>query len=480
MITIIIPVFNNVQLTKNCLESIYDNTPSESFNLLVIDNASTDQTPEYLARFAKSNFSFLRNETNLGFAKANNQGSRLATSEKLLFLNNDTLVTSGWLKELDEELSQNGNKLTSPKLLYPDQTIQHAGMVFSESKNQFGQNIIYHLYRNFPQDHLAVNKKRNFQAVTGACMLIERDYFLALGGFAENYLNGFEDVDLCLKIREAGGKITYCPKSVVYHLEGKTPGRFNNTVENTNFFFSRWGKKIIPDEKFYYQQDGFVLLHTEQKWIDSDFFEQNGEKLTIKTEKLNVIFQKSGKDPKLTVFIKNIPGSDLLAFIMKLPILIDQSYKIMICGLKEKIPELDYFENLGWINETNSGSLLKEISENDSSESFVFLSTDQEINPKFFAKKDLTDIFARLSTDEITTNPDFWDCLTPFLTRDSDFLIKKTEYLLYREKPLAAIETIKTYISFFGKKAEITNLLIEALEKLGDYQTAEKLKQGKS
>ena len=222
--SIVIPVWNNLELTRQCLESIWQNTPADSFEVIVVDNGSTDCTTEFL--YQEQTAGRLRavfNKQNLGFAKACNQGARAARGDYLVFLNNDTIVTQDWLEELINCAKKDGSiAIVGAKLLFPDDTVQHAGAVFNNYKK------VYHIYRNFHKDHPAVNKEREFQTITAACMLIKKDLFFKAGLFEEGYQNGFEDVDLCLTIKRLGYKIFYTPKSVVYHLESKTPGRFRS------------------------------------------------------------------------------------------------------------------------------------------------------------------------------------------------------------------------------------------------------------
>jgi len=252
--SIIIPVFNNLALTRQCLESIWENT-DVPFEIIVVDNGSNDGTRDYLLPLeAAGGLRVIANDTNLGFARASNQGAQAAQGEYLVFLNNDTIVQPGWLEELaacawkDEKIGAVG-----ARLLYADDTIQHAGVAFNEDK------LVYHIYKHYDRDHPAVNKEREFQAVTAACALIKKDLFFAVGAFDEGYHNGFEDVDLCLKIRDRGYKVVYNPRALVYHLESKTPGRHAREMENSRRFKSRWHDKIIGDDQKYYEEDGITI-----------------------------------------------------------------------------------------------------------------------------------------------------------------------------------------------------------------------------
>jgi GT2 family glycosyltransferase len=256
--SIIIPVFDNLELTQNCLEAIWEHTPPELYELIVVDNGSRDGSTAFLKGLAAAGkIRLIAHETNLGFAKACNQGARSARGDYLVMLNNDTRVTPGWLNALIEPVNKDDNvAIAGAKLLYPDDSVQHAGVAF----NQKGK--VYHLYRYFHRNHPAVNKIREFQVVTAACLLIRTSVFLQVGLFDENFQNGFEDVDLCLKVRQSGYRILYTPHSVVYHLESKTAGRHDHELDNSRYFSEKWQGRIVPDDFKYYQEDGLRMEWT--------------------------------------------------------------------------------------------------------------------------------------------------------------------------------------------------------------------------
>ncbi|MDI6853137.1 MAG: glycosyltransferase [Deltaproteobacteria bacterium] len=258
--SIIIPVFNNLELTRACLQSIRENTELDSYEIIVVDNGSTDGTRDFLKKNEAADLRPVLNEANLGFAKASNQGARAAQSDLLVFLNNDTLTTSRWLSELTAAAAKS-NRIAAvgAKLLYPDDTVQHAGVVFNVEKK------VFHIYQHFHRDHPAVNKERQFQCLTAACLLVKRDVFFEVGLFDERFVNGFEDVDLCLKIGNKGLTLLYNPRSVVVHLESKTPGRHARERENAELLAHRWLHRIIPDAEAYYAADGIIVHHIRQE-----------------------------------------------------------------------------------------------------------------------------------------------------------------------------------------------------------------------
>ena len=241
--SIIIPVFNKVELTQQCLTHLANVTESPAYEVIVIDNASSDETGEFLSALG-GDIRVIRNEENLGFAKACNQGAAIARGRYLVFLNNDTIPKPGWLIPLVEEVEAHEHvAVVGSKLLYPNETIQHAGVVISR---KYGTP--YHFLLGAPSDLPTVNERKEYQAVTAACMLVRKEAFSEVGGFDESYVNGFEDVDFCLKITGAGKTIIYQPKSCLYHLESQTAGRKAKDTENAQRFWTRWSHQWIEDE----------------------------------------------------------------------------------------------------------------------------------------------------------------------------------------------------------------------------------------
>lgn len=255
--SIIIPVWNNTALTQQCLTALASVTDGATFEVIVVDNGSTDGVQNFLQTL-DGDVQVIRNQDNLGFAKACNQGARAARGEHLVFLNNDTIPLQGWLTALLQEVRTHSDvAVVGSKLLYEDGTIQHAGVAFS--REWF---MPYHIYRGIDAHAACVSHRRELDCVTAACMLVRREVFEEVGGFDEGYRNGFEDVDLCLKIREKNRKIVYQPQSVLYHLESRTPGRKAHDLDNSRRLHERWGASWwLADEDRLHFEDGYAL-HT--------------------------------------------------------------------------------------------------------------------------------------------------------------------------------------------------------------------------
>jgi len=207
LVSIIIPVLNKVEYTKRCLNTLYQVTPADIFELIVVDNGSTDGTKEFLEYFIKdhANLRVIYNRENLSFAKACNQGAKLAKGRYLLFLNNDIVPLAGWIEEMLKVIKNKDKAgIVGSKLLFPNGSIQHAGVVIYDFPCPvFPCHIYYGKPANIPEANLI----KEYQAVTGACMLIPKRLFENVGGFDEGFINGYEDIDLCFRVKKSGYKI---------------------------------------------------------------------------------------------------------------------------------------------------------------------------------------------------------------------------------------------------------------------------------
>lgn len=251
--SIVIPVFNKVELTQQCIQSILKHTPEfNDIQLIFVDNASTDGTKEFLARLAQNykNIQVITNSQNLGFAKACNQGITASYSNYIVLLNNDTIVTERWLSNLIKEAEISSDiGIVGSRLLYPNSTlIQHIGV-------KFVKIIDYHAYhyaklrdqKYTPEAFIS----KDYHCVTFACVLIKKEVFEQIGLLDEEYINSFEDVDFCIRAREAGYRIRYCAESLLYHFESKSPRGHKYDKQNFQLLNKKWGKileKYIDNE----------------------------------------------------------------------------------------------------------------------------------------------------------------------------------------------------------------------------------------
>lgn len=235
VVSVIIPAFNKWEYTFKCLMAVAANTRDVDHEVIVVDNASSDDTAQALPLL--DGIRLQRNEKNLGFAKACNQGAAMARGQYLMFLNNDTEVRAGWLSSMVKILDGEPDvAVVGSKLLFPDGTLQHAGVVFAYA----APLPVNPFHLNYRRPESMGGKRLTLHAVTAACMLVRGEAFAAAGGFDEGYVNGYEDVDLCLKIGQTGAKIVYTPESVAVHHESVSEGRFNGNVQNANRLNQRW------------------------------------------------------------------------------------------------------------------------------------------------------------------------------------------------------------------------------------------------
>ena len=166
-----------------------------------------------------------------GFAETCNAGAARTTADILVFLNDDTVVQTGWLEALTEPLcGSEGVAIAGAALFYPDGQIQHTGVFLR--RDSAGRLEAY--------NRRTQAKTGPVPAVTGACLAIRRDVWDSLGGFDESYRNGYEDVDLCLRARQNGGEVVLTAAQVV-HLESRSPGRFDHAQQNIDLLQQRWG-----------------------------------------------------------------------------------------------------------------------------------------------------------------------------------------------------------------------------------------------
>ena len=246
MISIIIPFRDNVELLRQCVRSVLNMSIYRDFEVLLVDNRSVErETQDYLAEVGKlENVRVLRYPHPFNFSALNNFAAREAKGEFLLFLNNDTKVISpDWMErmlECFEESTllekpprrpngtppQEGNGceigVVGAKLLYPNKTIQHAGVEIrnGEAVHAFGKQP------DSSDPNEGFNQQRDCIAVTAACMMTRKSLFKELGGFDEVNLSiAYNDVDYCLKVREKGLRVVYTPDAVLYHYESVTRGR---------------------------------------------------------------------------------------------------------------------------------------------------------------------------------------------------------------------------------------------------------------
>lgn len=246
-VSIVIPVYNKVELTLSCIRSIIDNTSEAEYEVLVADDGSTDATVSIGDRV--SNLIVVKDGANRGFIRNCNNAAKHVRGKFILFLNNDTVVKKNWLKPmLDLMHSSDSIGIVGSKLIYPTGALQEAGGIIWMD----GTSMNYGKGRN--PNEPEYNYVREVDYVSGASLLVRRNLFEQLGGFDELYAPAYcEDSDLAFRVREAGFSVMYQPLSEVVHFEGMTHGRDGSSVvnryqsENIVKFRNRWADRLSAD-----------------------------------------------------------------------------------------------------------------------------------------------------------------------------------------------------------------------------------------
>ncbi len=258
-VSFVTATYNCLNYTKEFFESLKDTVDGINYEIIFVDDCSTDGTRDYLKSIESETVKVVLNEENQGFAANNNLGVEMASAEIVGLLNNDLLLKKGWLepmlkaiKEFDK-IGSVGNVQLNPKT----ELIDHAGIFF----DLLGRPAHARKNRQSPPsgDYLEWN------AVTAACMLIKKSVFDAVGGFDTQYINGCEDVDLCVRLKGEGYRHFVANKSVIYHHVSSSPDRHKFNDDNSKLFMDRWqdqtkiwGKTEWPKE--------YLMRYMRQWW----------------------------------------------------------------------------------------------------------------------------------------------------------------------------------------------------------------------
>lgn len=276
LVSIIIPFRDKVDLLKNCVESILSRTDYKNYEIILADNRSQlEKTDKYIKKIVSQHdcIRHIRVDMPFNFSAINNYAVTKSSGERLLFLNNDTVViNSQWLSEMVMEMQRPSVGIVGAKLLYEDDTVQHAGVIYGIG------HVAGHAFRYLPDtDHGHMNRAslvQEYKAVTGACLLTKRCLFDKVGGFDhENLAIAYNDVDFCLSANELGYKVIYSPNAKLYHLESKS--RANDLSEKE---VQRYEKEcIFMTEKWHllYEVDPFFHVHLDNRFENFEIKNKN-------------------------------------------------------------------------------------------------------------------------------------------------------------------------------------------------------------
>jgi O-antigen biosynthesis protein len=255
LVTIIIPTRDLSEVLERCLESIFSKTTYPNYEVLVIDNGSTESsTYSLFERWQKQEphrFRYKTFDIPFNYSKLNNYGVQQSQGDYLLFLNNDTEVLSAdWLTAMVEQVQRPQIGAVGARLLYPDETLQHAGVVAGIG------GVAGHSHKHQPSDQNGyfsqIQSINNYSAVTAACLMCRRDVFEQAGGFEEDLAVAFNDIDFCFKLLKHGYRNLYLPHVILYHYESKSRG-----YEDTSEKMIRFQREIV-----YMQQNwGKIIAH---------------------------------------------------------------------------------------------------------------------------------------------------------------------------------------------------------------------------
>lgn len=256
MVSIIIPTRDRAELLGVCLDSLVWRTSYSNYEVIVIDNGSVEETTKRLFdRLPRDRFKVIRDDSPFNFSALSNTGASVARGEILCFMNNDVeILNSDWLEEMVSFAARPEIGCVGARLWYPDGTLQHGGVILGIGG--VGNHAHYHLARGNPGYFGRAVLHQSFSVVTGACLLIRRSTFDDVDGFDASLAVAFNDVDLCLRVREAGYRNIWTPYAELIHHESASRGiednpeklsRFNSEVD---FIRKRWEGELLSDPAY--------------------------------------------------------------------------------------------------------------------------------------------------------------------------------------------------------------------------------------
>jgi len=254
IVSIVIPTRDRALCLRKCLDSIFEKTDYRNYEVIVLDNESHEsETLEFLAALEKrERVRVERIEGAFNYSRLNNRGVELSRGSFIALLNNDVeVINDGWLSEMVSHALRPEVGMVGARLWYPNGTIQHGGVILGAG------GIAGHAHVGLRHEHgyfARANLAQNFSAVTAACAVVRRKVYLQLGGFDEvNLAVTFNDVDFCLRLREAGYWVVWTPHAELVHHESASRGFDDSTpkqvrcLAETDYMKAKWGDKLRRD-----------------------------------------------------------------------------------------------------------------------------------------------------------------------------------------------------------------------------------------
>ena len=258
-VSILIPNREHLADLQQCLDSIFERTSYPNYEIVIVENGSmSHEIFAYYEQITKdhANVRVVTWPGDFNYSAINNYGAQYCTGDYLLLLNNDTTVISTeWIQEMLMYAQRKDVGAVGAKLLYPDNTIQHAGVGLGLL------SLAGHYYRHVSKDHVGYFGRllyaQDVTAVTGACVLLDREVWDLVGGFDETLAVDFSDIDLCLRLRKAGHLIVWTPFAELYHHESKTRTSHKTTADERRFNTERvlcqlrWRDELAAGDPYY-------------------------------------------------------------------------------------------------------------------------------------------------------------------------------------------------------------------------------------
>ena len=259
LVSILIPNYNHIADLKLCLDSIREKSTYDNYEIIIIENNSDEETFRYyetLESDPRIKVVVYHPDGGFNYSAINNFGEKYANGEYLLLLNNDVeIIAEDWIEEMLMFCQRDDVGAVGAKLYYPDNTIQHAGVILGV------RTLAGHAFKDYPRESPGycgrASLQQDLSACTAACLMIKRSLFNEIGGFDEKFAVAFNDIDLCMKIREKGYLIVFTPYAELYHYESKSRGsedspekvaRFSSEIQR---FLGKWKPTLDKGDPYY-------------------------------------------------------------------------------------------------------------------------------------------------------------------------------------------------------------------------------------